>query len=57
MNSVDIEVKSTRDESGVWKSACPFCGWSATGFLHGFCKNQLQNHLNEKHYEGRVGNA
>lgn len=57
MNRVEIEMESRQDEKGMWTSTCPFCEWNAVGFLHGFCKNQLVRHLNEKHREQRVGNA
>lgn len=56
-NGVSIELESKQDERGRWESTCPFCDWKATGFLNGFCKTQMVRHMNEKHRDGRIGNA
>ena len=57
MTQFEIKLDIKRDDQGMWYSKCPFCEWNSIGFLHGYCQNQLVAHMNEEHYEGRVGNA
>lgn len=55
--TVDIKLESSQDDKGIWSSVCPFCEWEAKGSLHGFCKTQMVQHLNEQHRDGKIGNA
>lgn len=57
MNVIPIKLDTKRNDKGMWSSKCPFCEWDSIGFLHGYCESQLVEHMNDEHYEGRVGNA
>lgn len=57
MNAVNIDIEVQKTEKGTYTVTCPFCDWNAIGFIHGFCVRKLTDHMNEKHYEGRIGNS
>jgi len=54
---VSIELTLQQDQKGRWIITCPFCEWNESGSVGRWCAQQLEDHMNENHNEGRCGSA